>query len=309
VGVFSHLRPDGDCIGSQVAFCRWLSSFGVKVRAFNEDPLPQNLAWMLPYFPIEKPTLESAGACDAYVFLDGNALHRFGAVAGGTAHAGRPYYLVDHHPEPELDALFQVHDVKACATAELVFYLFLNSSLDKLDKESAEALYTGIMTDTGSFRFDAVTSQTHTIVAELVRRGNLRVSDIHERVYDNRTLAQLTLLGKALQTLTLHGDGFASMYVTAEMLKETGCSKEHAEGFTQYPLSVQGIHAMIFCLPIGDKIKVSFRTKKYVDANRWARNWNGGGHVRASGGWHDGPMEKAITELIADGKRLEMREQ
>jgi phosphoesterase RecJ-like protein len=304
VGVFSHLRPDGDAIGSQMAFCRWLSARGVQVKAFNEDPVPANLAWMLPFFPIVKPTLESVTACEAYVFLDGNGLNRFGSLAEGTAHAKRPFYLIDHHPSSEMPFEAAIHDVSASSTAELVFYLYLNSDLGLLDKESAKAIYTGIMTDTGSFRFDSVRFTTHTIVSELVRIGGFNVAEIHEAVYDDKTAGQIALLGKALQTVALHGDGFASMYVTKAMLDETGCSKQHTEGFTQYPLSVQGVHAIVFCVDFGDRIKASFRTKRDIDANLWARQWKGGGHVRASGGWHDGPMEKAIIDFIASGKAL-----
>lgn len=305
VGVFSHSRPDGDALGSQVAFCRWLSGYGVSVKAFNEDPAPANLAWLLPYFPIAKPTLEAVGKCDAFVFLDGNSLNRFGSLAEGTAHSKRPFFLVDHHPEPDSIFTAAVHDVSACSTAELVFLIILNAGIERLDPESCKALYTGMMTDTGSFRFDTVNSQTHTIVSELIRRGGFNVSEIHERVYDDRSQGQIELLGMALQTLKLHGDGFASMYVTREMLQKTGCSKEHTEGFTQYALSVQGIHAMVFCLDFGDKVKASFRTKRLVDANVWARGFKGGGHIRASGGWHEGPISAAIEDLIAAGKALQ----
>lgn len=304
VGVFSHLRPDGDAIGSQVAFCRWLSSFGVSVKAFNEDPVPANLAWMLPFFPVQKPTLESVGACDAFVVLDGNALHRFGTLCDGTRHSGRPHYMIDHHPDPESIFSARVHDPKACATAELVFLLFLESGLQRLDSDSARALYTGIMTDTGSFRFDSVSDRTHTIVSELIRLGKFNVSEIHERIYDDKTAAQLELLGMSLQTLQVHGEGFASMFVSKEMLRSTGCSKEHTEGFTQYPLSIAGIFAIAFFVDFGDQIKVSFRTKRGVDANVWARAFKGGGHARASGGWHPGPMETAIESVIQHGKTL-----
>jgi phosphoesterase RecJ-like protein len=303
VGVFSHLRPDGDALGSQVAFSLWLSSRGVNVHAFNDDPAPENLAWLLNYFPIRKPTREDFASCDAFVFLDGNALHRFGPLAESLKTSGRPLFMIDHHPEPE--SIFQetIHDVKACATAQLVFFVYLNSGLDRITKEACEAIYTGMMTDTGSFRFDSVTDQTHTIISELIRLGGLEVAKIHEKVFDQRTAPQIELLGLALSTIKNHGDGFVSMFVSKEMLQKTGCTKEDTEGFTQYPMSVKGTNAIVFALELGNRIKFSFRTRQTIDANVWARKFEGGGHVRASGGWFTGSLTDAIETAIQIGKQ------
>lgn len=304
IGVFSHIRPDGDALGSQVAFCHWLQIQGIRAFAFNEDPPPDNLTWLLGHYPIQKPTAEHIDRCEAFVFLDGNAQNRFGKAAESLIPGKKPFFLIDHHPEPELKYEAAVYNVKATSTAELVFMIYLSTDLNKMNASAAKALYTGIMTDTGSFRFDSVTSETHTMIAEILRIGKFSPTEIHELIYDGRKQHQIRLLGMALQTIKQHEKGIATMAVSKKMMTETGCEKEDTEGFVSYPMSLQGSIAAALMIEIGGRVKLSLRTKRHIDANKWARTWGGGGHVRASGAWFNGSLEQAEKAVVETGLSL-----
>lgn len=304
IAVFSHLRPDGDCIGSQVALCRWLQVNDIQTTAFNEDPAPDNLQWLLDYFPVQHPKKYDLKQFDAFIVVDGNALHRFGSYAESLSQLNKPVYMIDHHPDP--DTIFEeaVSDTSISSTAELIFNLYSEHDASQMDSDTAKALFTGILTDTGSFQFSSVSANTMHAASELMRRGNFTPDEIVNRIYADKPLKQLKLLSLTLNTITLHSGGtLATIHVTKDMLQETGCSRYDTEGFVQYPLTVEGVKACVFLREDDGKIKLSLRSKSEVDVNAWARELNGGGHAKAAGGWHKGPMDVAITEVIEKGEK------
>ncbi len=304
VAVFSHVRPDGDCLGSQVAFCLWLEKNGIKATAFNEDGPSDNLAWLNDIFPIEKPDYHKLSTFDAFVLLDGNALHRFGETAESIASMGKPIYMIDHHPQP--DDIFEVAISKTdySSTAELVYELYQEHDINQIDENAAKAMYVGIVTDTGSYQFDSVTPKTLRAGAELLQRGAFKPNAVVEKVYSTKKLNQLYLLSKALDTISLHADNqFASICVTKAMFEATNTQKEDTEGFVSYPLSISGVKACILFREDEDRIKISLRSRSEVDVNEWARQINGGGHKKAAAGWHPGPLEQAMNDVIAIGEQ------
>lgn len=303
VAVFSHVRPDGDCLGSQAALSLWLKKNGVTVSAFNEDDLPENMTWLLEFFPITKPKKEQLEEFDAFVVVDGNALHRFGECAESLAGSGKPIYMIDHHPDPEDIFEESVSVVSASSTCELVYQLFAEHNPDQIDESAAKAMYLGLVTDTGSFQFDSVKPQTMHAAANLLERGNFTPNVITERIYASRPLRQLKLLSLALDTIQLHAGGqISTITITREMFNKTGTSNEDTEGFVQYPLSIEGVKACVLLREDEDRIKLSLRSQSHIDVNKWARTFNGGGHQKAAGAWHKGPMEKALQEVITVGK-------
>lgn len=303
VAVVSHVRPDGDAIGSQVAVCLWLKAQGVDTVAVNEDEVPANLQWLLGFFPIQKPDVLKKNDVDAFLFVDGNALDRFGSSV--VLHCvSKPLFVIDHHPEPKIKPQQSLIDEKATSTCELIFLLFLNSDLSMLTRQAAMAIYTGMMTDTGSFRFDSVNETTHTIIAELLKRGGFKPNEVAEQIYDVKSLNQIQLLGMALQTLQLHEKELASLAVTETMFKATQTDKADTEGLVAYPLSVKGIRAAAMFIEMEGRIKISLRSRSDLDANEWAKQFGGGGHKKASGAWHPGPLEQAIKDVMEAGKCL-----
>lgn len=304
VAVFSHVRPDGDCLGSQVAFSLWLQKNEIEATAFNEDDIPGNMQWLLDFFPIQKPSEKQLSKFDAFVILDGNALHRFGKTAEKITGLGKPIYMIDHHPQPEDIFEESVSVVSASSTCELVYHLFAEHDADQIDEASAKAMYLGLVTDTGSFQFDSVKPATLNAAADLLDRGRFTPNEITNRIYASRPLKQLKLLSMALETIETHAEGkIATIAITKKMFEETGTSNEDTEGFVQYPLSVEGVLACVLFREDEGRIKLSLRSQSDdIDVNKWARKFNGGGHQKASGAWFEGGLEQAITEVIKVGQ-------
>lgn len=300
IGVFSHIRPDGDAIGSQIALCIWLEGQGKTVFGFNDDPLPANIEWMKPYFPIKAPDRQNLASCDAYLFVDGNDIKRFGTEAENLYESGKPLYMMDHHPDPEPYFNVSVSVPGKSSTAELVYEFICEDDPSQITPNIAKALYAGVMTDTGSFRFNSVHPSTHRCVAHLLESGGFTPDEIHEAVYDNNELRHLRLLGAAMKNIKLfHSNQLAVMSVTQAMLDESGCQQSDTEGFVSFPLSLKQTKAAFLLYEMDGKIKVSLRSKGTLDVNQVARRFEGGGHQKAAGAWHRGPIEQAVEDIIA----------
>lgn len=305
IGVYSHIRPDGDCIGAQVAMCLWLQQNDVEVYAFNDDAVALNLQWLTDFFPVQPPEEKQLRRCDAFLLLDGNSAKRFGSYAEYIKDDPKPTYMIDHHPNPKGNFEVGISVEEASSTCELIFRLFEENDISQVDTEVAQALYTGLLTDTGSLQFDSVTPETLRICSELLRLGDFRPNIVAERVFSTKSLNQLHLLSMAVGTIELFEDNqIAIMYVTKEMLDETNTTNDDCEGFVSYPLSVAGIKAAILFKALGDGVKMSLRSKSdEVDVNKWAREIGGGGHRKASGAWHAGPLETTIEEVVGVGAK------
>ncbi len=304
IGVFSHISPDGDCLGSQVALCLWLQANGIESAAFNEDDVNKNLEWLTYFKSIEKPGSSDLDSFDAFAFVDGNALHRFGETAEKLVTLGKPLYMIDHHPQPEDVFEEFVSDTNASSTCELMYRLYKEHDINQVNEQSAKAMYVGLVTDTGSFQFDSVSPETMRAAAMLLEKGNFSPHEITQKVYSSKPEKQIKLLGMALETISLHeNQQIATMYVTQSMFQETGTSNEDTEGFVAYPLSIEGVKACVFFREDrAGKIKLSLRSQSDIDVNEWARKLNGGGHKKAAGAWYQGSIEHAITDVIKIGQ-------
>lgn len=304
IGVFSHIRPDGDCLGSQIALCQWLKKNGINARAFNEYDVTRTLEWLTEFYKVEKPTHFNPDEFDAFVFVDGNALHRFGKVAEKLGETGKPLYMIDHHPDPEPVFNTFVSDTNATSTCEMVFLMIEEYNVNQVDEGIAKALYTGVMTDTGSFQFDSVKPVTFRVASELISRGKFTPNVVAEKIYSSKRAEQLQLMSMVLGTIELHeNQQIATMYVTKTMFDQTRTVGEDTEGFVQYPLSIHGVKACVFFREEAkDSFKISLRSRSKIDTNKWARKMNGGGHRKASGAHYEGPLQEAIKTALAIGK-------
>ena len=303
IAVFSHIRPDGDCIGSQVGICLWLEQNGLQVRAFNQDLPPENLQWLMDLFPVESPTPNDLADLDAVLFVDGNQLSRFGELAKNLVEANIPLYMIDHHPDPSdiFDEMISV--AGASSTCELIYGLYQAHKPEQLSLAACKALYTGLVTDTGSFQFESVTPATLAAASDLLTRGEFRPNEIMDALYANKSQGQIALLGKALDTIETHlGGQIASITVTQAMFEATGTEPSDTEGFVKYPLSLEGVMGCVLFREDADRIKVSLRSRSSLDVNGWARKINGGGHAKAAAGWFKAPMEQAKKAVLALGE-------
>ncbi len=305
----SHVRPDGDALGSEVAFASFLRKLGKQATVLNSDPPPANLEWLPGMTDVrvfdgslaQRQCIDEAGA----VFvLDTNAERRLGDLAGPVRGARGQKALIDHHTHPERWFDAQYVSVPASSTGELIYEIIAAHDPDLIDARIATALYVAIMTDTGSFRYEGVTPRLHRIVADILERGAIVPGDVHAAIFDRRPMAGLRLLGQALETVRLHcGGRVATVVVTPRMLEDTGASSEETEGFVNYALSIDGVAAALLFLETAKGTKVSFRSRGDISVDAWARVFGGGGHKNASGAFLFEPLEPVFGKVVGAAPR------
>ncbi|MCK5679137.1 MAG: DHH family phosphoesterase, partial [Flavobacteriaceae bacterium] len=235
--------------------------------------------------------------------LDFNAFHRTGVKMQKTLEKINPIFImIDHHQQPDDFAKFTYVDSEVCSTCQMV-YQFIEKfeQLNFIDKDIATCLYTGILTDTGSFRFPSTTSLTHRIVADLLEKGADN-SSIYNQIHDVNTYDRLQLLGRSLKNLKVENKYYAA-YITLSQseLIRFNFKKGDTEGFVNYALSLKNvIFAAIFIEDRQQKIiKISFRSVGDFSVNDFARNhFNGGGHTNAAGGRSDESLNNTVTNFL-----------
>ena len=309
VVVTSHIRPDGDAIGSELGVALFLQKLGKTVNVLNADPEPRTLGWLADpyrgnllqvYQEGHLPHAEAFAHADAVLVVDTNTLHRLGTTAAPTKSALATKLLLDHHLDPERWFDVACTRTDASATGELVYSLIAGHDPDLIDTAIATALYAAIMTDTGSFRYGATTPRTHAVVADLLDRGDLSPEPIHIAINDGRSREGLRLLSRSLDTIATHyGGRLATMYVSSAMLRETGAFSDEMEGLVQYALSLDGVLAAVILLELAGGVKASFRSKGDCAVNGWAGRFGGGGHANASGAFMKGiTLTRALKEVV-----------
>ena len=313
--IIGHRNPDGDAIGSTLALKHYLGKKGHQCAVVMPNNYPEFLHW-LPgsekTYRFDRQNSQShkvINNSDLIFLLDFNALHRVGTDMQNTLEKyPNDFAMIDHHQQPD-DVKYMYSDVTICSTCQMVYqFIDMNADLDLIDSNIATCLYTGIMTDTGSFRFRSTTSKTHRVIADLIDKG-AENDRIHNNVYDANSYNRLLLLGRALSNLQIL-PSYKTAYITLtdEEKNRFDFQKGDTEGVVNYALSLKGIiFAAIF---IEDKeqeiIKISFRSKGDFSVNQFSRNhFSGGGHDNAAGGKSDESIEKTIikfTNLLSEYK-------
>lgn len=305
--IVSHKSPDGDAVGSTLAFQQYLKIKGYESTVILPDGFPKFLSWMEGANDIklfDKPKDEAKSLleqADVIFTLDFNDQTRVGYKMGEVlANSNAFKVMIDHHQEPKNYAKVTFSDVSSCSTAQLVYeFIEANGDLGLLNKSIAEAIYTGIMTDTGSFRFSSTTSKTHEIAGKLIDLG-INQSEIHEEVYDVNTPDRLQLLGYTLNNkLELMPEiGVAIISLTTEEMLKFNTLKGYTEGFVNYALSIQGIKVGVFVKEDTDMVKISFRSKGNIPVNEFSKlNFEGGGHINAAGGKSNISVQDTVTKI------------
>jgi len=305
----SHIRPDGDAIGSEIAVALFLKVLGKEVIAINSDAEPRRLGWLIDDHAdglVEKfeegklSQIEALANADTVMVLDVGAAHRLGKLADRVKGASAKKLLLDHHPDAE--GWFDVACVRTemASTGELVYELIAGHDPELIDEHIATALYAAIMTDTGSFRYGATRPSTHRVVADLLERGGISPEPIHINLFDQRSRESLRLLARALETITTHYDGrLATMVITQDILRETGAYFDETEGLINYALGLKGVVSALIFLETLSGIKVSFRSKGDCPINDWAAQFGGGGHKNAAGAYVRGmALHRVVKDVI-----------
>lgn len=306
----THISPDGDALGSELALALFLRRIGKRVDVINADVPPYNLGWLpaidtVQHFDGSLKQLKAINNADVILVLDTNAHHRIGRMSSAVENSAAIKALVDHHTHPE--TWFDVTFVRetASSTAELIYEIINQWDGEGIDADVATLLYAGIMTDTGSFRFNSVTPEVHRIVADILDRGDIRPAPIHTSIYDTRSRAGIRLLARALESITLmYDDEVGYMVLSQRMMRETGASKDETDGFVNYILSIETVRAAAIFSETDRGIKISFRSKADSYVHEWARHFGGGGHKNASGAFVKGDLEQVIDDVMAAAPRF-----
>ena len=309
VVIVPHKGPDGDAMGSTLALKLLLERQEHRVQLIAPNDYPNFLKW-LPYQEevlIYENSREKADnfiqEADLIFTLDFNHLSRSGEMQEILEAAHGTFIMIDHHQQPDDYAKYTYSDVTMCSTSQMVYHFTEKLGLqNEITPQMATCLYTGIMTDTGSFRYRSTTSTTHRVVADLIEKGADNTS-IHENVFDTSSYSQLQLLGVALQNLRVV-EGLRTAYITLsqEELDRHNFKKGDTEGFVNYGLSLEGIvFAAIFIEHEADQIvKISLRSKGTFSVNEFARqHFSGGGHTNAAGGKSDLSLEETVEKFIS----------
>jgi phosphoesterase RecJ-like protein len=306
--IVTHWSPDGDAIGSSLALYNYLVKKDHKVTVITPNDYPSFLTWMkgnnriLDFQKKEAPAKKACAKADLIFCLDFNSLKRIDKLGDEVSASDAVKFIIDHHLQPEDFADFMLHSVAACSTCELV-YDFINLMGDKklIDKDIANCLYTGLMTDTGSFRFPSTTAKTHLILSELIKAG-AENSEIHNRIYDDNTESRLKLLGYCLnEKLTVMKEYRTAFFaLSSDDLDRFNYKKGDTEGVVNYALSIAGIRFAAFLVERDGIVKTSFRSKGSFNVNKFARtHFSGGGHANAAGGMSELPLNKTIDKFVS----------
>ena len=309
--ITTHKSPDGDAIGSAAAFSRFVSAYGKNNYVLLPDAPAGNLMSFLdgvPYSFFDNFDLPD-DQYDLMICLDYNHPHRVGdKMKSLLSESNMPKIMIDHHPNPTEFCDLTISRPEVSSTAQLLFEVLQESRLDAyLTKEACEALYLGIMSDTGSFRFPSVTAKTHEVLKEMLSKG-VEPHTIHERVFDQNTKERVQLRSYAISNKFIHIEETPIAYISLsqEELKRYDYQKGDTEGLVNIPLSIKGISISVFMKENEDgSVKMSFRSKGKYFVNEFARKYfDGGGHKYAAGGFsHDGLIQ-TIDKLTLYSKEL-----
>ncbi len=300
----THMNPDGDAIGSEVGLARLLAATGREVRIVNQEPTPRNLAYLQdlgPSIETYDPGEHDAAlpAADLVILLDNSAPDRLGRMEPVIRSLASKVLCIDHHPTPGTLWAHDILDEQASATAAMVYELSTAAGY-RLDLGTAEALYAGLSTDTGFYRFNSTRARAHEIAAELLKVG-IEPARCFREVYEKNSPAWTRLLGRALAGLSLDaGGGIVSVRITHAMESECGADGADTSEMTTPLLAIDGVRiALLFReLPEG-RIKVSLRSKGDLDVLRLAAEFGGGGHRNASGIVTVGRLDEIADTVIA----------
>ena len=309
IAIVSHRNPDGDAYGSSLALYHYLLKFQHDVSIVSPNDCPDFLKWLPSQDKIvlfeEELSKGSKLLNEAELIftLDFNALNRVGkAMEEVLEKVTATFIMIDHHKQPDDYAHYMYSDASISSTSQLLYHFFEKiGTLNNIDETIATCLYTGIVTDTGSFKYSSTTSVTHRIIANLIDTG-IDHTKIHINLYDTNSLNRLQLLGKALRNLKVL-DEYKTAYISLSQTEMNAFNfkKGDTEGFVNYGLSLKGVvFAVIF---IEDKkqgiIKMSLRSKGNFSVNDFARNhFNGGGHINAAGGRSEDSLKNTIINFI-----------
>ncbi len=307
VVITTHQKPDGDAMGSSLGLYHFLVQLGHDVTVISPTNWADFLDWLpgtdhvLDFEAGKEKAIKVVNAADWIFCLDFNTLHRTKHMEKVLELATGSRILIDHHQQPQVEAFaYGISDTGKSSTCEMVYDFIVDSGHEAiLNQDIATCLYTGVMTDTGSFRFPSTKASVHHMVARLKETG-INHTQIHEAIYDNFLENRLRFIGHALlnRMEVIYELNTALMYIPKGDLKRFDIKTGDTEGLVNYLLTIQGIKLGAICIDRDEERKWSFRSKGDFDVNTFAReHFEGGGHFNAAGGRSSDSLDQTVQKF------------
>lgn len=299
----THVNPDADAIGSEMAFYHLLKKLGKKVIVINHSSLPYNMEFFNSDNVIQK--YDEAfyknifNEVDVIVALDFNRSDRTVSMEKLIRKSNKLKICIDHHQDPEEFVDHQFIDTDYCATGHIIYDFIKQTKIVEFDFQIAEPLYAAIMTDTGSFRFERTTAEVHNAIAELLKYG-VNPEQVYDKLYDQSKFSKVKLLGRALNSIKLLANNkIGYMIITQKDFEELGAIESDTENFVNYNLSIENVVLGILFIELKNGFKVSFRSKGSIPVNKLANEFGGGGHTNAAGArFFTNNMQEMIPAIL-----------
>ncbi len=306
--ITTHHKPDGDAMGSTLGLYHFLKSFGHEVVVITPTDYPSFLHWLpgndlvVDFEKLPTVSIKHVNEADFIFCLDFNALSRINELGEHVAQAKGLKVKIDHHLLPDGFEDINFSNIKASSTCELIYDFILEmGSSDHITEAVANCLYVGIMTDTGSFKFESTSPHTHEVVANLLRKG-AKSYEIYDQLFNQHQFRRLQFVGFCLSNRFHYLPEYNTAYIaiTAQDLKDFGISTGDTEGLESYPLTVKGIRLGALIIDRTKLVKLSLRSKGDIAVNEICRDYfNGGGHKNASGGSSTKTLDETVQDFLA----------
>jgi phosphoesterase RecJ-like protein len=302
--ITTHVNPDADAIGSEIALYFILKELGKKIRIVNHSITPYNLLFLdkdniIEHYSEEKHS-DIFNDTDVIVAVDFNRSNRMVRMEKGFLNSKKTKICIDHHQDPENIFDYTFVDAEYSATGQIIYDFICKTNIVALTYETAEPIYAAIMTDTGSFRFERTTPEIHEISAELLKIG-VNPGEVYDKIYDQSKFSKIKLFGIAVNSMKLYGDdgSIGYMRLTRKDFDETKAIESDTDGFVNVSLSIENVKLGLLFLELKEGFKVSFRSKGTIPVNKLAAEFGGGGHINAAGlRIRDGNIEEFIPKIL-----------
>ncbi len=302
----THVNPDADAIGSEIALQQILSQLKKEIIIINHSATPYNLKFLDPEKRIEKYDEEKHKKylieSDVLVALDFNRADRLVSMKNAFTESKKLKICIDHHQDAEDFADYYFTGAEYSATGHILYDLVDKTNIVKMNREIAYPIYAAIMTDTGSFRFERTNSELHRIVADLLGYG-IQPNEVYDKLYDESKLSKLKLLGRCLNSFQTIDGKIGYMILSQKDFVELDAIESDTENFVNFILSIEGVKLGLLFIELNNGFKVSFRSKGDLPVNKLAAEFGGGGHLNASGArFRDKEMHKMINVILNKAK-------
>lgn len=305
----THINPDGDAIGSEYSLCGFLRSRGKRVRIINQDPLPETLGFLATSdLTVERYVAKDhdpvLAAVDRLILVDNSAPDRLGRMERVMRESASRTLCIDHHPTRDAPWAENIVDTEACATTAMIHELTRASGW-RPDPAAAQAIYVGLATDTGFFRFNSTNARAHEIAAELLRTG-VEPARVYEELHERNPEAYVRLLGATLTKLRADAGGaIASAQIPRETIEALDAETVDPTEILTALLAMDGVRIAILFRELSDgRVKVSLRSKGLLDVHGLATAFGGGGHRNASGIVLDTDLADAEERVLERAAKL-----